>query len=488
MSRSWIAPLLALMLLILPSAARGSIVEAPNRPPNILFLFADDYSFEAVGALGLLDVVTPNIDRLYQRGTSFSRTYNMGGWNGAICVASRAMLISGRTLWDAHAIDPIMVQERMEGRFWPILMKEGGYVTSFTGKWHIRAQAELAFDEARHVRPGMPNQTETGYNRPLADGSDPWDPSDPHFGGFWDGGSHWSEVTANDAIAFLDHAKDQESPFFMYVAFNAPHDPRQSPQEFVDRYPMSRVTLPENFLAEYPYKDAIGCPPTLRDEALAPFPRTEHAVKIHRGEYFAIIEHLDEQIGRIFDALESSGKVDETVVIFTADHGLAVGRHGFMGKQNLYEHSTRVPFVMAGPGIEQGKQIDSPIYLQDVMPTTLELAGLPIPDFVGFQSLMPMLEGNREATGHKAIYGAYINFQRSVTKDDFALILYPDVPVVRLYHLAADPHQLRDLSSDPDQADRLDDLYQCLRRLQKELNDPLDLTEIFGLTLTPAQE
>ncbi|WP_206352127.1 sulfatase-like hydrolase/transferase [Tautonia rosea] len=454
-----------------------------EQPPNILFLFADDHSFEAIGARGLVDVDTPNLDRLYQQGTSFNRAYNMGGWNGAICVASRCMLITGRTLWDAHSIYETTAEEANAGRVWPLLLNKSGYETYFTGKWHIRANANELFDVVRHVRPGMPAQTPQGYNRPLPDGVDPWDPTDPRFGGFWEGGTHWSEVTANDAIDYLDRAADRDAPFFMYVAFNAPHDPRQSPPAFVDRYPPDRVALPENFLPEYPFKNAIGCDPKLRDEALAPFPRTEHAVKVHRGEYFALIAHMDEQIGRILDALDASGKADNTLVIFTADHGLAVGRHGFMGKQNLYEHSTRVPFVIVGPGIAAGVQQDKPIYLQDIMPTTLELAGIPVPDHVGFTSLLPQLQNESSPPPYQEIYGAYMDFQRSITRDGYSLILYPNAQIARLYNLREDPHQLHDLASSPDHTNVLNALYTALLRQQHTLGDPLDLTATFGTSL-----
>jgi choline-sulfatase len=481
--RSFVALSLLCFMGSPPLARPSSAEESPSKPPNLLFLFADDYSFEAIGSLGLVDVETPNIDRLYARGTRFTRAYNMGGWNGAICVASRCMLMTGRTLWDAHSIHDSTDAERQAGRFWPSLLKTAGYETFMTGKWHVNTDAEAAFDVARHVRPGMPNQTVEGYNRPLPGRPDPWDPTDHRFGGFWAGGTHWSEVTADDAIGFLKHAAGTKSPFFMYVAFNAPHDPRQSPAEYLDRYPTDRIALPSNYLPEYPFKDDIGCGPVLRDEALAPFPRSEKAVKVHRSEYFALITHLDHQIGRILDELEACGEADDTVVVFTADHGLAVGHHGFLGKQNLYEHSVRVPFVVAGPGIAPQRRIDAPIYLHDIMPTTLQLAGVPIPEHVGFSSLLPILRGEADGPIHPSIYGAYMDLQRSVILDDHKLILYPGPRVARLYHLLDDPEERMDLAEDPSQAERLATLYAELLRLQDLLGDPLDLRASFGDTL-----
>ena len=240
------------------------------------------------------------------------------------------------------------------------MLGQAGYRTYITGKWHVAIKADQIFDMSKHIRPGMPNQTPEGYNRPPLKGEDPWSPWDKSREGFWKDGKHWTEVVADDAIEFISDAQSHDAPFFMYVAFNSPHDPRQAPREFVEKYPLERVAIPENFLADYPYKNQIGCSPKLRDEKLAPFPRSEHAVKVHRGEYFACITHLDQQIGRIFDALEEQGLDDSTWIIFTSDHGLAVGRHGLFGKQNMYQHSVRVPFIISAPGQRTSSSVTTP--------------------------------------------------------------------------------------------------------------------------------
>ena len=154
----------------------------------------------------------------------------------------------------------------------------------------------------------MPSDTPATYNRPPATGADPWSPTDGTQGGYWAGGKHWTEVAGDHSVNFIQQAAQEEVPFFMYLAFNAPHDPRQSPQRFVDRYPIDSILVPANFQPSYPFADVIGCGPSLRDERLAPFPRTAEAIARHRQEYFAIITHLDEQVGRILDALNASGK------------------------------------------------------------------------------------------------------------------------------------------------------------------------------------
>ncbi|GAA4433886.1 sulfatase-like hydrolase/transferase [Bremerella cremea] len=441
--------------------------------PNLLFLFADDQSYEAVGYRGMTQVKTPNIDRLAARSLSFTHAYNQGSWSGAVCVASRTMLNTGRFVWRANDVYKTAEAERSAGRFWSEHLKKAGYQTYMTGKWHVPANAAKAFDVTGHVRGGMPKQTPEGYNRPQSRDDKTWQPWDPKFGGFWEGGKHWSEVVGDEAVDFLQTAANDPRPFFMYVAFNAPHDPRQSPKEFVDMYPADEVEVPGDFLPEYPEHKSIGCPPSLRDENLAPFPRTKYAVQVNRQEYFAIITHMDEQIGRILKALEESGKADNTYVFFTADHGLACGHHGLMGKQNSFDHSIRVPLLVSGPGIKPGTN-PAPVYLQDIMPTTLQLAGIAQPKHVDFHSLMPLIEG-KEKTSYDAIYNCYLDLQRSITADGFKLMVYPKADCVKLFDLAKDPSETKDLSADPSYAEKRQQLFATLQDWQAKVGDQLKL-------------
>lgn len=461
--------MLALTILcFLPSS-----LDAAGKP-NILFLFTDDQSFETLHGRGYEDIQIPNLDRLAEAGTTFTHAYNMGAWHGAVCVASRTMLVTGRTVWRAKGIEPKLAGEAKAGRLWPQLLSKAGYRTFLTGKWHIQVDPAKAFDEVRNVRPGMPSTKPAAYNRPLEGKPDPWSPFDPEFGGYWTGGKHWSEVTGDDAVDFIQRSKDSDSPFFMYVAFNAPHDPRQSPKEYVEKYPLENVRVPQSFLPLYPHRDGMGCGKDLRDEKLAPFPRTRRSVKVHRQEYQAIISHLDTQIGRILDALEKSGLKDNTWIFLTSDHGLAIGHHGLFGKQNMYEHSLRVPFLVAGPGVKAGNSVSAPIYLQDIMATTLEIAGVEKEESVEFRSLLPLLRDSKDVA-RDSIYGTYMNLQRAIIHDGWKLILYPGIRVAKLYHLTEDPLEMADLSKLPAHRDRLGDLFKRLLAQQQELGDGFDL-------------
>ncbi|MDO8544423.1 MAG: sulfatase-like hydrolase/transferase [Opitutaceae bacterium] len=462
------------IVLLLGSLLCATASAAASRP-NILFLFADDQSYETIRAFGHTDIETPNLDRLAKMGTTFTHAYNMGSWSGAVCVASRTMLITGRSVWDAEAIYKTTDKERQAGVLWPQLLKKAGYRTYMTGKWHIQTDAAKCFDVARHVRAGMPKTVPASYNRPLIGQPDPWSPYDKRIGGFWEGGEHWSEVVADDVADFLNDPRPGGQPFFMYVAFNAAHDPRQSPKEYVDKYPLDRIKVPKNFLPEYPYQEEIGCSTKLRDENLGPMPRTEHAVKVHRQEYYALITHMDAQIGRILDALDKSGQAANTWIFFTADHGLAIGHHGLFGKQNMYDHSVRVPYIVAGPGVAKGRKSDAAIYLQDTMATSLEIAGAERPPHVFFRSLLPLLNGKQKQSSYESIFGAYLELQRAITHDGWKLIAYPKAGVLRLYHVAADPGEMTDLAAEPRQARRKADLLARLLALQTQLGDKLDL-------------
>ena len=460
-----------LFVMVLASAT----LQAKEKP-NVVFVFADDQCFDTINSLGNSEVETPNLDRLVRRGTTFTHAYNMGSWSGAVCIASRTMLNSGRFVWNANAIFRESAKEQQAGRWWSEYMKKAGYRTYMTGKWHCRADATKSFDVAKDIRPGMPKQTNAGYNRPTAPGEDTWSPSDPKFGGFWQGGTHWSEVVANHADDFLNEAKTRDEPFFMYLAFNAPHDPRQSPAEYVAKYPLENIALPDNFQPLYPYADPIGCGKGLRDEKLAPFPRTAYSIKVHRQEYYAIITHMDTMIGRILDSLEATGKADNTWIFFTADHGLAVGQHGLVGKQNMYDHSVRVPFLVVGPGVTGDKKINEPVYLQDIMPTTLELAGVEKPEHVEFHSILPLLGGGKSP--YKNIYGCYLEKQRSIRTDKYKLIAYPKANVLRLYDIQADPKETNDLASDKSLQSEMKKLFGQLQELQVAMNDNLDLSAL----------
>ncbi len=454
--------------------------ESVAKKPNIIFLFSDDQSYKAVHALGNDEIITPTMDKLVEDGVTFTHTYNMGGWNGAICVASRAMIISGRSIWRAKEISANYKKNEDLDKTWPRLMQDAGYETYMTGKWHVQAKADSIFNHVGHVLRGMPHDTPEGYNRPKSVNDTLWKPWKKEFGGYWEGGKHWSEMVKDDAVSFIDSAAKNENPFFMYIAFNAPHDPRQSPKEYVDMYPLDSISIPESFTPLYPYAETMGAGKNLRDEKLAPFPRTEYSIKVNRQEYYAITSHLDDQLKDIIDALEEKGLKENTYIFFTSDHGLACGEHGLLGKQNMYDHSMRVPLMVVGPGIPKGKKVENDIYMQDVMASVLELAGVKKPDYIEFNSFMSLAKGDETESSYDAIYGTYeMGSQRMIRKDNYKLILYPKSQKILLYNLKEDPLELNDIAGIPSNFYKIKALLKDLIQLQEDMGDDLDLKSIY---------
>ena len=450
--------------------AAAPLAAQSNAPrPNFLFLIADDLTVHGVRAMGNDEVHTPHLDALIDRGCAFTHCFHQGSWSGAVCVPSRTMLNTGLTAFRAR-------KEVETTPLWGETLGKAGYHTFLIGKWHLsKTTQSRAFKETGPVSGGMFESGPEAYNRPSPGNT--WTPWDTSLKGQWlhtkqwenaehDEIRHSAAVWADGAIQHLQKVSQQNEPFMMYVGFNSPHDPRQAPREFVDRYPQSRIEIPPNYLPEHPFDQGDA---KVRDELLAPFPRSRDAVRLHRSEYYAHITYMDEQVGRILDALEKSGKAATTYVIFTADHGLAVGQHGLMGKQNLYDHSVRMPYVIAGPGIPR-KKVDALMYQHSTFATTCELAGVPLPKSVEFPSLVDLVHG-RAAEQHDAVFCWYRTFQRSVRTREHKLIVYPEAKVTQLFDIAKDPWETKDLAHDPKYAATRQHLLERLRRFQHDLSD-----------------
>ncbi|HUS06183.1 MAG TPA: sulfatase-like hydrolase/transferase [Bryobacteraceae bacterium] len=454
------------------AAACSLAAGASSSPPNFLFLIADDLTFNGIHALGGSEVHTPNLDRMVSRGCSFTHCFHQGSWLGAVCVASRSMLNSGLTAFRAR-------RQVEEAPLWGETLGKAAYDTFLIGKWHLsQANLKRSFQRTGKVSGGMFESGPDAYNRPRAGNT--WTPWDTSLKGQWlhtaawqdsqsDAIKHSARIWAEAAAGHLAAQAKSEAPFFLYVGFNSPHDPRQAPKEFVDRYPAARIAIPPNYLPEHPFDQGDHAN---RDESLAPFPRTREAIQVHRSEYYAHITYMDEQIGRILDALEASGKAANTYVIFTSDHGLAVGQHGLMGKQNMYDHSIRMPLLICGPGIPQGRQVHEMVYQHSVFPTTCELAGIPIPKTVEFPSLVNMLKG-KSAAGQDAVFCYYRDFQRAVRTSGHKLIVYPQAGVTQLFDLKKDPWETENVADNKEYAAIRTSLTARLHRFQRELEDDI---------------
>jgi arylsulfatase A-like enzyme len=430
--------------------------------PNILFIFSDDQRADTIAALGNTHISTPNLDALVRRGTVFTRAYCMGAMQGAVCVPSRAMLMSGRSLF--------RVKENLEGqRTWPEEFAKAGYRTFISGKWHNGAKSVArAFQEGKDIFAG-------GMSNPYA--MKTMDLS-PDGNGNPDGKlsapkaivKHSVETFTDAGVQFLREQKPGGQPFLCYVAFNLPHDPRVAPQQYHDKYNAAKPPAPPNFLPQHPFNNGAL---DIRDERLAPWPRTPEIVQHHLADYYAAIEFVDAQAGRMLAALKESGCEENTIVVFSSDHGLAIGSHGLFGKQNLYDHSMHAPLIFAGPGVPAGKQSASFCYLYDIFPTLGALCGVSAPEGSEGIGLVGAMSG---ATPRAAIFTAYTEWQRAVRDERWKLIVYPQINKVQLFDLEHDPIEMKDLSGDAAQAQTLSRMMDLLKREQGAAGDGQALT------------
>ncbi len=439
--------------------------------PNFLFLFTDDQRFNTLNALGNPEVHTPNMDRLVRRGVAFTHSCIMGGTVGAVCMPSRAMLMTGQTLFQVHdnLIAPAAAppSARIPNSTFPELLRKAGYDTFGTGKWHNGPA--LYARSFSHGGPiffgGMSNHDKVPLND--FDPTGIYAKANIHIGkGFS------SEIFSNSAIRFLKERK-KEKPFLTYVAYTAPHDPRMAPPRFAAMYSPDKVTLPSNFLPQHPFDNGEL---RVRDEMLAPFPRTPEVVRTHIAAYYAMISEVDFEIGRVLDTLEQTGEADNTYIIFAADNGLAVGQHGLMGKQNLYDHSIRVPLIISGPGIPQGRTSDSLCYLMDVGPTILDLAGIKSPSPATGLSLRPVLRDQKAKLRNEVIF-AYRHFQRGIRTDRWKLIEYnvKGRKTTQLFDLAKDPAERNNLAARPVHTNKVRSLHALLQKRMTEYGDRTQL-------------
>jgi arylsulfatase A-like enzyme len=423
--------------------------------PNILFLFNDDQRADTIAALGNPVIRTPNLDRLCHQGLAFTRAYMQGGFNGATCVPSRAMLLSGQSLFHAD-------EKLLRHQTWPAAFGKAGYRTFATGKWHNGAESlPLSFQLARAIfSGGMADPLKA----PLSDmvNGKLTEPKQS--------AKHACAVFADEAVRFLQEHKG--GPFFCYVAFDGPHDPHVVTPDYPVRYTPDQRLLPPNFLPQHPFNNGEM---TVRDEMLLPHPRSPEAVEAMIADYYRYISFLDLQIGRILDALAASPYASNTFVVFAADSGVARGSHGLIGKQNLYEHSVRVPLIIAGPGIPAGTQTAVMCYLYDVLPTLGKLCGVTNSEPSEAREFRATLRDPKRPARLELVF-AYREFQRAIRDDRWKLIRYPQINKTQLFDLLNDPFEVHDLASESNSAGKTQDLTARLEKALKEYGDKCALT------------
>ena len=496
----------ATALFLISFAMSTAVATVAADRPNILLIVTDDQSPFTLKAYGNEVCQTPNLDELAANGMTFDQAYHMGSWSGAVCTPSRHMIMTGRTVWH------IPGKKRGRNR-----KQTGPPRNPNEGKEHL-----VPKDLANFSMPAIFNREGYDTFRTCKTGNSYAD-ANAQFtvrheamkrGGTPETGSAWH---ADRAIEFLrERAASKDSdPFLMYLGFSHPHDVRDGTPELLEKYGAANVKepptelnpaappLPLNYLPKHPFHHGH---PGLRDEVNVPgvlASRTEATIRNETGREYACIENIDAQIGRVISQLEELGELENTLVIFTSDHGMSVGRHGLTGKQNLYEHTWRVPFIVSGPGIESSTRATGNIYLLDILPTLCDYANIDPAATIEGKTIRPVLEQKAE-TIRDVLYGVYCGGtkpgMRSVRKGDWKLIKYDvldgKVRETQLFNLRQNPNEYLeqhhtteniaftgamptieqvDLAEDPRYADVRRDLEATLLTEQKRLDDPYRL-------------
>ena len=443
----------------------SSLRAAPVSSPNVVFIFADDQRADTIAALGNPVIKTPNLDRLVKRGVSFAHAYMQGGNGGATCVPSRAMLLSGRSL--AQIDEKLLKHET-----WPHAFGAAGYATFAAGKWHNGPPAlPKSFQQAKALFVGgMANPMKAPTSDMLPTGKLTPAKISP---------KHLCEEATDQTLAFLK-SQDGSKPFFSYLAFDGPHDPHIVPDGFPVTYDIASIPLPPNFLPQHPFNNGEM---VVRDEQLLKWPRKEAEVKEMISEYYRYISFLDVQVGRILDAVDGSPYAANTLIVFSADSGVARGSHGLIGKQNLYEHSIRVPLIIAGPGVTADRRSDAMCYLFDVMPTLGKLCGVAAPKDSQGREFSAVLKNPSQPARPFLMFG-YKSLQKALNDGRWKLIRYPHINRTQLFDLQADPDELNDLSAASEQTERV---KQMLAKLGEEMQADGDADPLTAKTIEPSE-
>ena len=434
--------------------------------PNILFVIVDDHRPDAIGALGHATVKTPVLDGLVRRGTTFTRATIQGSLMPAVCAPSRACLLTGNGVFRADAEPKLDEGPIFEVRLpagactLPERLRAAGYETFVTGKWHNDLPALLrSFEQGREIfHGGMCDHTAV----PVRDVEEIRRGEPARVG---DGFS--SEIFCGAAERFV-RARARDRPFFAWVALTSPHDPRTPPAEFRARYDAAQIPLPKNFRSDHGFDNGEL---EVRDEQLAPRPLSPDVVREHLADYYGMISHHDACIGRVLAALRETRQEENTLVVYLSDHGLALGSHGLLGKQNLYEPSVRVPLIIAGPGVPAARRCEALMHPLDLYATLCELAGVTAPAGLDSRSFVAAMADN--AGGRESVGAVYMDFQRMISDGRWKLIVYRvgGGERVQLFDLVGDPDECQDLAAEPSQATRVVELRAQLQAWQVATGD-----------------
>ncbi|MFI3214109.1 MAG: sulfatase-like hydrolase/transferase [Eubacteriales bacterium] len=456
--------------------------------PNIVIFFTDDQRYDTIHALGCDEIKTPNFDQFANESIAFTQAHIMGGTCGAVCMPSRAMMQTGRDVFSLYgkgtSNGAIIPEEHI---MMPEYLKKHGYYTHHIGKWHQdRASFMRAYSNATricgltkewcgtmggHFNPCLMDYDETGKfeDEQAYHLSEQYEKIPMEYG---TGKIHSTDVFVDAALDFIENYH-QEDPFYLYIATVAPHDPRNAPQKYEEMYSPDSVSLPKNFLPVHPFDNGELY---VRDEKLEWFPRREYSIRRHIADYYSMISHLDDRFGELIRTLKEKQLYENTIVIVAGDNGLALGQHGLLGKQSVYDHSIRVPLMIKPIGKFEAKKTDDYCYLFDIFPTLCDMIDLKIPNTVTGKSMKNVLDGTG-ISEREDIFAVYRNLQRTYKNKQYKIIEYhvnsESENHIQLFDLLADPWESINLAKKPEYKDILNEMHAKLVSQELYYKDPL---------------
>jgi arylsulfatase A-like enzyme len=450
---------------------RDDVSEEAKRP-NIVFIITDQQRFDTIAAAGFDHMITPNLDRLVREGVCFSHMYV----TSPSCAPSRASLFTGLY---PHTNGVFRNDERWS-HSWVRQLADAGYRCVNVGKMHTSPFEDSFGFHERHVVENKDRATERlpffldnwdkaffarGYEKPSRITYRRREDYRDQLGAFvWDlpEDLHSDNFVPELAAIWLDRYHGTE-PFFLQIGIPGPHPPYDPTQEYIDKY--RDRNLPEAIRDQAAIDRQPSALKTLRAQHIA----VDHDAVVHlanptaeqlrrqREHYFANVTMIDAQVGKLIEALERRGVLDDTIVIFTSDHGDCLNDHGHSQKWTMYEPSVRVPAIVWSPkGVERGKVVDDLVSLFDFGPTILELAGLTVPRWMEAKSLLPYLAGTQtsprdfvfsEHAGDRILSGT--EFMTMIRDRHYKLVHFVENDEGQLFNLIADPNEINDLWDDP---------------------------------------
>jgi choline-sulfatase len=430
---------------------------------NVLFIFSDEHDPRHMGCSGSSLLQTPNLDRLAERGTHFLNGYT----SSPICVPARASLATGLPVQDIRYWDNALAYDGQVQGWGHALQKAGRRVES-VGKLHFTNDRDpTGFSDqhlAMHIWEGI-GMVWGSIRDPLPDAPGKIGHMLKQIGPGWSNYNQFDNDVTDNTVTWLQERVKQpdDEPWVLFTGFVAPHFPLVTPQAFFDLYPLDRIPhsklLPADGFEHHPWiarMEEFMCQETR-------FAGDPDLRKLAIAGYFALCSFMDQKVGQILDALEATGQAENTLVIYTSDHGDNAGQRGLWGKSNLYRESTGVPVILAGPDVPRGEINNTPVNLTDMHATILEAAGVddvadglerPSTSLLGMlgaedtsRTVMSQYHAVGSATGAFMAADARWKYHHYVG--------YPS----ELFDLEVDPEETRNLSGQPEHVDVQDRLY-----------------------------